>query len=136
MPAIRQVTVLGFDYGEKRLGVAVGQTITHTASPLQTIRVSNREPDWEAIARLVRQFEPRLFVVGLPVSTDGTTHRLAGPVHRFRDQLRQRYSLPVHLIDERLSSHEAGARLRRGRDDLDAVAAQVILETWLNENRT
>jgi len=128
-------TVLGFDYGEKRVGVAVGQTITYTASPLQIVRVRNRQPDWNVINDLVRQYEPRLLVVGLPINRDGTEHPLTVRVRRFRDQLLQRYQLPVQLIDERLSSHEANERLNGGDNELDAVAAQVILETWLNENR-
>lgn len=128
------MTLLGFDYGAKRIGVAVGQTVTHTASPLASIRVRDREPDWAILGRLVREHDPSVFVVGLPVSADGAAHPLTKPVLRFRGQLQRRYRLPVYLIDERLSSHEASSRVR-GHDDLDAAAAQVILETWLNEDR-
>jgi len=128
------MTLLGFDYGARRIGVAVGQTVTHTASPLASIRVLDREPDWTVLARLVREHDPSVFVVGLPVTADGTNHPLRKPVLSFSKQLQVRYRLPVYLIDERLSSHEASSRVRGG-DDLDATAAQVILETWLNENR-
>lgn len=127
-------TVLGFDYGETRLGVAVGQTVTRSASPLAIVSVRDGRPDWPAITELVEEYTPQYFVVGLPVHEDGSEHRLAPRVERFRNQLQQRYRLPVHTIDERLSSREAALRRQNGERHLDAIAAQVILETWMNEN--
>ena len=136
-------TLLGFDFGTKRIGVAVGQTLTGNARPLTTLRVNNEQPDWEAIGRLIASWQPVQLVVGLPVNMDGSEHALAATVHEFAEQLRARFALPVDLIDERLSSHEAqqiavgmGGRSaphsRAAKEQLDRIAAQVILETWLS----
>lgn len=131
-------TVLAFDYGARRIGVAVGQTVTGTASPLGVVAVRNRRPDWGAIAKLVGDWGPEALVVGLPVNMDGSPHELEPAVLRFRRQLAGRFRLPVDTVDERLSSFEA-ARRRRGAPGseaaLDAVAAQVILESWLDAHR-
>jgi len=134
-------TVLGFDFGARRIGVAVGQTVTGNASPLITLTSRHGRPDWEAIGRLVEQWRPHALVVGLPVHMDGSIHELAAPVQAFAAELGTRYALPVELIDERLSSHAAQERAAgdgRGRgvgrawkEQLDRLAAQVILETWL-----
>lgn len=122
-------TLLGFDYGSKRIGVAVGQTVTGTASPLQTLAVKHGRPDWEALTTLIELWAPEALVVGMPCNSDGSAHSLSPRIRRFCRQLEGRYHLPVHQIDERLSSDEAS---RRGAGiDVDAVAAQVILETWL-----
>ena len=126
--------VLGFDYGTRWIGVAAGQTVTATASPLCTIPVRHSKPDWPSLNALIQDWEPDALVVGLPVNTDGTEHELAPAVMRFVRQLRSRYGLPVYTIDERLSSCEAQTRLvgaQRGIG-VDAVAAQVILETWFS----
>jgi len=125
-----QATILAFDFGAKRIGVAVGQTVSRTASPLQTLTQNNGRPDWEAIGRLIDTWEPSLLLLGLPSHADGTPHRLAPAVQRFQRRLQGRFKLPVEFIDERLSSVEAAAR---GYGERDAVAAQVILETWLND---
>ena len=127
-------TLLGFDYGERHIGVAVGQTLTGTATPLQSVRVRHRKPDWEAISNLVRSWEPDALVVGLPLNMDGTEQAMTKAANRFRNQLNGRYRLPVYLADERLSTREARDRLARyGARVLDdhPVAAQVILEGWL-----
>jgi putative Holliday junction resolvase len=126
---------MGFDYGERRIGVAVGQTITQSASPLAIIAVRDGRPEWEALSRLVEQYAPELMVVGMPSYADETPHPLAARIERFCNQLRERYGLPVRTINERLSSHEARERMGADGRDLDALAAQVILETWLNEKR-
>ena len=132
-------TVLGFDFGARRIGVAVGQTVTGNASPLITLTSRQGRPAWDAIGRLVEQWRPHTLVVGLPVHMDGSTHELAATVQAFATELGSRYALPVEFIDERLSSHAAQARAagsgrgaRRGaKQQLDRLAAQVILETWL-----
>ena len=137
-------TVLGFDFGKKRIGIAVGQTLTASARALATVRVQNDHPDWEAIGVLIQSWRPAHLIVGLPTQLDGGEHPLAASVQRFATELRQHYSLPVHLVDERLSSHEAahiavaaGGRPRphsqAAKETLDRIAAQVILETWLAE---
>lgn len=129
-----QMVVLGFDYGERRIGVAVGQTLTRSANPLAVVKVRNMRPDWQRIEELVRRYEPEALVLGLPQRADGSEHELSPRIHRFERQLRERFGLPVHLIDERLSSYEAAQRCDVGETSgLDAVAAQVILETWLRD---
>ena len=128
------LTLMGFDYGERRIGVAVGQTITRSASPLAIIAVRDGRPEWEALSRLVDQYAPELMVVGVPSHADETPHPLASRIERFCNQLRERYRLPVQTINERLSSHEAQERMGAAGKAIDALAAQVILETWLNEN--
>lgn len=139
-------TVLGFDYGKKRIGVAVGQTITASARPLATVAVRDDEPDWTRIDTLVAEWRPEALVVGLPQHLDGRGHELAAPVQTFASALQGRYALPVHLIDERLSSHEAAQRAagqgrraahtRAAKEEVDRLAAQVILESWLMQHAT
>lgn len=128
--------LLGFDFGPRNIGVAVGQTLTGSASPLATLRARDDKPDWQGIERLVREWRPSAAVVGLPFNMDDTETALAPRVRRFARQLTGRFGLPVHLIDERLTSLEARRRLGRNAADLpaiDAMAAKLILETWLGE---
>ncbi len=132
-------TLLAFDYGEKNIGVAVGQTLTGTANPLETIHVTRSHPDWNAISRIVTTWQPDALVVGLPLNMDGTEQKVTRRARRFGDQLLGRYQLPVHLVDERLTTREARNRLAsEGRDGSDdhPVAEQIILESWLNEQRS
>lgn len=132
----RPTTVLAFDYGGKRIGVAVGQTLTSTAQPLEAVRVQNAKPDWNAIARLVHTWQPDALVIGLPLNMDGSEQDTTWAARRFGNQLEDRFHLRVHTADERLSTREARQRLvEQGNPcgDDDPVAAQVILETWLSE---
>ncbi len=128
--------LLGFDYGKKRIGVAVGQTLTRTATPLTTITVHNGRPDWETITRLLAEWKPLALVVGHPCNMDGSEHELTKAARRFGNQLAGRYNLPVHSVDERLTSFEAEMELRsegrRGKQAIDPVAARLILQTWLD----
>lgn len=130
-------TLLGFDYGPKKIGVAVGQTLTGTASALETVRAQGQRPDWKRLERLIREWQPDALVVGLPFNMDGSEEAWSERVHRFCRQLQGRFGLAVHLIDERLTSLEARRRLRIGEqvadERLDAMAAKLILETWLTE---
>lgn len=125
-------TLLAFDYGKRRIGVAVGQTLTATATPLAIVPCRRRGPDWREIARLIARWQPAALIVGIPLNMDGTEQPMTRAARHFARQLEQRYGLPVHGVDERLSSVEARAR-RQSPGDLDAIAAQVILETWLAE---
>lgn len=129
-----ELTALGFDYGLKHLGVAVGQTITGTASALETVAIRNGKPDWARISALIESWQPDLLVVGEPLNMDGTEQHMTKAARRFARQLHGRYQLRVELVDERLSTREARDRLahqgRAGRPD-HPVAAQVLLETWL-----
>lgn len=135
-------TLLGFDYGEKRIGVAVGQALTATATPAETLLCHGNQPDWAGIARLIETWRPHALVVGLPLNMDGTEHEVTEAAREFGRELERRFGLPVHLIDERLTSIEAGHLLagstrgaRRRKADIDKVAAQLILETWLAQNK-
>lgn len=122
-----------FDYGEKRIGVAIGQRIIGIATPLETIRVRNGRPDWPRIALLIKRWRPAALIVGHPLNMDGSRQPVTDAADRFAKRLAGRFGLPVHRADERLSTFEA--RDRTGRSaDLDAVAAQVILESWLAEH--
>jgi putative Holliday junction resolvase len=132
-------TLIAFDYGEKHIGVAVGQTLTSTANALETIRVTRANPDWNAISRIVETWNPDALVVGLPLNMDGSEQTVTRRARRFGNQLLGRYRLPVHLVDERLTTREARDRLagegRAGCDD-HPVAAQIILESWLNDQKS
>jgi len=128
---------LGFDYGTHKIGVAVGQSLTGTATALETLGTVNGRPDWQRIARLLEEWRPDLLVVGHPFEmTDREANNAAG-AKRFARQLHGRFHLPVHMADERLTSREAWAQLGReaGRDPtkVDSYAAKLILETWLND---
>ncbi|MEW6646713.1 MAG: Holliday junction resolvase RuvX [Pseudomonadota bacterium] len=127
--------LLGFDYGTKRIGIAVGQTLTGSARPLTIVKARDGKPDWEAITRLIAEWRPVALVVGVPVHMDGTEHERTARAQRFGNQLAGRYNLPVHRVDERLTSYEAELELRaqgKGGEALDAVAAQLILQSWLD----
>jgi putative Holliday junction resolvase len=129
--------LLGFDYGTHKIGVAVGQPLTGTATPLGTLGMVNRKPDWDRIADLLAEWRPEALVVGHPFEmTDREANNAAG-AKRFARQLHGRFHLPVHMADERLTSREAWSELGReaGKDPtrVDAFAAKLILETWLND---
>ncbi len=129
-------TLLGFDFGPRKIGVAVGQTITGSATPLTTLRSPRDRPDWKRIERLVREWRPSAAVVGLPYNMDDTETEIAPRARRFARQLEGRFGLEVHLVDERLTSIEARRQLGKGatsREVVDAMAAKLILETWLCE---
>jgi putative holliday junction resolvase len=129
-------TLLGFDYGPRKIGVAVGQTITGSASPLTTIRSHGERPDWARIEGLIREWQPKAAVVGLPYNMDDSETELAPRARRFARQIEGRFGLQVHLVDERLTSLEARRQLGRKATSLeaiDAMAATLILETWLCE---
>ena len=132
--------VLAFDYGLRRIGVAVGQATTFTASALETVN-HGQKPDWAAIDRLVREWKPEVLLVGLPLGAEGDETEMSAAARRFGAQLEDRYSKAVEFADERLSSRAAEARFaehraagslrRKDSGQLDAMAAQIILENWL-----
>lgn len=130
-------TLLGFDFGDKRVGVAVGQTVTGAARELVTLNSHCSRPDWEGITALIAEWQPVALVVGLPLDADGGEQAMTHRARRFRNQLRGRYNLPVYLVDERYTSMEAERQLKGGRSavgDVDRVAAALILQAWLDEN--
>ncbi len=124
---------LGFDFGERRIGVAVGQRITGDARPLAVLPTKNPgQPDWPAIERVLKEWMPEGVVVGVPRRDDGSDYPVTPQAERFARQLHGRFHLRVETADERLSSYEASERLGfdKRRDAVDAGAAAVILETW------
>jgi len=132
--------LLGFDFGLRRIGVAVGQTATRTASALCTVSGPGR-PDWAALGALIEEWRPVGLVVGLPLDPEGGETDMSAAARRFAADLESRYGLPVFFIDERLTSAAAGAEFSSARAEgrarrkhargLDAVAAKIILENWL-----
>jgi putative Holliday junction resolvase len=134
-------TYLGFDFGNKKIGVAVGQTTTKTASPLQTIRSINQTPDWRSIAKLIQEWLPAGIVVGVSRQADGSDNPITPRMLKFCRQLEGRYQLPVYQQDEALSTFEAKQLLfdevsvRAGKlwEVQDQLAAQLILQSWLND---
>lgn len=137
MSASATATYLGFDYGSQRLGVAVGQSLTRSARPLITLACRAGQPDWAQVERLLGEWKPAALVVGVPRHEDGSASDSSEAAERFARRLAGRFGLPVHTVDERLSSHAAeqalGARARRDKASIDSLAAAVILETWLAE---
>jgi putative Holliday junction resolvase len=133
-------TLLGFDFGHRRIGVAVGQTLTGSANTLAVVSVSSK-PDWQAITAIMTEWKPVATVVGLPLDADGGETEISKDARRFGRQLEGRYGIPVFYQDERLSSFSAEQRfvdarkrggMRRKEAALkDAMAAQIILENWL-----
>lgn len=134
-------TFLGFDFGTKKIGVAVGQLTTATANSLQTLRSPNQIPNWHAIEQLVREWQPVGFVVGISHQLDGTDNFVTPRMQKFSRQLNGRFNLPVYLQDEAFSTFEAKQMLF---DELhvnatklwavqDQLAAQLILQSWLNQ---
>jgi len=132
--------ILAFDFGLRRIGVAVGQATTLSASPLETI-ANGRQPDWSAIDRIVREWRPVHCVVGLPLGPEGDETDMSRAARRFGGELGKRHALDVDFADERLTSRAAEARFaelragglarRKNADQLDAISAQIILENWL-----
>jgi len=133
----REATLLAFDYGEKRIGVAVGNSLTRSARPLVVVQNRSREYRFDAVGKLIGEWKPDALVVGLPMHPDGTPHEMTQLAKRFGNQLNGRFNLPVTWVDERYSSVEAEAGMRAngrsGTDMLDAEAACIILQQYLDE---
>jgi len=133
-------TIIAFDFGYRRIGVAVGQTLTGTATPLSVVPVAN-QPDWQAISVIINEWKPAAIVVGLPIDKEGGETELSKAARRFGRRLQGRFGTPVLFQDERLTSFGAEQRFvdARARGEMrrkdaaikDAIAAQIILESWL-----
>jgi putative holliday junction resolvase len=140
----RPKIVLAFDFGLRRIGVACGDTLSRSASALETVPAGPSGPRWELIAAMLRDWQPDMAVVGLPYNVDGSENDMTGAARSFAAELARRYALEVVMVDERYSSLEAAARLQTAREsglrrrrvaksDVDAAAACVILERWFSE---
>ncbi len=135
-----QGTILGFDFGTRRIGVAIGNTLTDTARPLITLHGEKNDQRFAAIAALIEEWRPVALVVGLPCNEDGTPHELTRLCRRFANRLKGRFNLPTILVDERYTSAAAGSVLTalgvhgiKQKPLLDQVAAQQILQAYLDE---
>jgi len=135
--------ILGFDFGFKRIGIAVGQLITRTATPLQIIAAQHGIPNWADIDLIMAEYQPIALVVGLPLNMDGTEQTLTQCARKFANRLYDRYHLKPHLVDERLTTREVkqslfeqggNRKLDKHHKKLDTLAAQIILEGWLKDH--
>ena len=133
-------TIIAFDFGLRRIGVAVGQQVTNSANPLETVHNGSDGPDWQRIEHLIKEWRPQRLIVGMPMHADGSPSETGQHARSFADEL-ARFERPVELVDERYSSVEAEAALKakreqglRGRIDkasIDSAAAMLIAERWL-----
>lgn len=125
--------VMAFDFGTKRIGVAVGQSVTQTAQEIAEISARDGIPSWQTIASLIQEWQPHILLTGLPLNMDGTENEMCARARKFAKRLHGRYGLPSYLWDERLSS-EAAKSLRPSdnykQNAVDALAACAILESW------
>ncbi len=136
-----QRTLLGFDFGTKRIGIAIAQEVTGTANPLTTITAVKHKPDWESISKIIKEWQPDLLVIGLPLHMDGSEQPMTQAARRFSNQLNGRYQIPIALMDERLTSNEAESiineqsgspSLYQDKAQIDMISAQLILQSWLS----
>lgn len=131
-------SVLGFDFGTKKTGVATGQSITATAAPLAPLAMRDGIPDWLVIERLLKEWQPQALLVGLPLNMDDTESELSRLARKFARRLHGRFNLPVFMVDERLTSRaarellaEIGDRRKGKLPSLDSTAAVLMVESWL-----
>lgn len=138
------MTVMGFDFGLARIGVALGNTLTGTATPLCTLKSNDQKPDWNGITKLIEEWQPTHLIIGLPTYLDGSKSEITQRAERFSRQLEGRYQLPVSLVNEMLTSLEAEQRLKQARQsgrkkkitkgEVDQLAATIILESWIQNH--
>ncbi|WP_395377126.1 Holliday junction resolvase RuvX [Marinicella sp. W31] len=134
--------ILGIDYGSKRIGLAIGQSLTASASPLKVIANDNNL--WQKLSDILKEWQIQHIIVGLPLNKDGSDQKFTVMTRKFADQLQQKLSLKVDLHDERYTSfaaerafqeqRAAGHKKSKDKDQIDAMAAQIILQSWLDEN--
>lgn len=136
--------VIAFDFGLKRTGVAVGNTVTGSATPECTLNSKDDQPNWDCITKLFEEWKPTQIVVGMPTELDGTESPLTKAVQRFCNQINGRYNIPVDQENEQFTSLEAARRLKQlrqsgrkkkvSKDEVDKIAAAIILENWMQRN--
>lgn len=133
--------LLGVDFGLRRIGFAIGQTLTQTANPLDTILAQGGIPSWTAIDKIIQAWQPLAIIIGIPLNMDGTAQSMTHRARRFALDLKFRFQLPVHGMDERLTSFDArqalfdeGGYRAIQKNKVDALAAKLILEEWMATN--
>lgn len=144
MPSDSKITsIMGFDFGTRKIGVAIGQQLTQTASALPELPAKDGKPNWETVAALIKEWQPDGVVVGLPLNEDGTDNEFSKQARKFGNRLHGRFGLPLFTVNEHLSSYDArdqiqqysGRAAKSGRL-IDSVAAVLIIETWFAEHET
>ncbi|MFP1762765.1 Holliday junction resolvase RuvX [Lonsdalea quercina] len=134
-------TIMAFDFGTRSIGVAIGQDLTRTARPLQAFKAQDGTPDWQKVEKLIREWQPELVIVGLPLNMDGTEQPLTARARKFAQRLYGRFGVAVELHDERLSTVEARSGLfaqggfrALDKGSVDSASAVVILESWFEQH--
>ncbi len=134
--------VLGFDFGLKNIGVAVGQSITATATPIATLKAQDGAPQWLQIQTLIDEWRPAILLVGLPIHMDGKEQAMTQAARRFGNRLNGRFNVPVQWVDERLTSYEAENRMsdvkysaHTAKLSIDSLSAQLIVEQWFEQQK-
>lgn len=140
MTANLQRRILAFDFGTHRIGIAFGQELTGTAKPLPILPARDGIPDWLKLGKIIEQWQPDAFVVGVPLNMDGSEGPITPRARKFANRLHGRFHRPIHTMDERLSTIEAKEKLaaadNKNRIGLDSMAATLILESWFREQLT
>lgn len=128
--------VMGFDFGMTKIGIAIGQSITGSATPIAIVPARDGKPDWRMLDNLVNEWQPQLLVVGLPLNMDGTMSEMGNAASKFSRRLDGRYHLTTAMMDERLSTFEAQqqSQSQSPAGAIDDIAARLILESWFREN--
>lgn len=142
MPLVNNniTTVVGFDYGKKRIGIASGQTITRSATPRKTVTHITGNPDWQTIHEQIQLWRPQLLIVGMPYHTDGSENKMTAAAKQFSHELKKRFKIPVTEVDEALSSRQAEEILKQhikinkqNKHEIDKMAAAIIVQRWLDQ---
>lgn len=135
-------TYLGFDFGTKRIGVAIGQTITFTAKPLGNVKATDGIPHWQTLEDYFKEWQPDGFVIGMPLNMDGSASEMSLRANKFANRLHGRFGKPSYNQDERLSTRDARDRLENDpryeqwkKQPVDCLAAVIILEDWFSAHR-
>lgn len=135
--------IMAFDFGTTKIGIAVGQNITGTATPLGNVRAKDGKPDWPHLDTIVKEWRPHLLVIGMPLNLDGSDSEMSSRAKKFANRLEARFNLPTVTFDERLSSFDArevrkeseaknrAAKVGSKKETIDSLAAKLILESWL-----
>lgn len=141
LPSEQIQRLMAFDFGTKRIGIAVGQRLTGTGEPLSPIKANDGIPNWQELERIIDDWNPDAFVVGLPLNMDGTPSSMSARANKFAKRLEGRYHRRAFTHDERLSSFEAkgyvmaqGGSRDFGKNSVDGLAAQLVLESWMAEH--
>lgn len=130
-------TIMGFDYGTRWIGSAIGQSITQSARPLKTFESKNQTPDWQNIEKQLKEYQPDLLVIGLPLSADGSEQLISQKARKFARQLSGRFQLPFEMVDERLTTREVyleTSENHQSKQQIDALSAMLIVQSWINQN--